>query len=169
MWNWLKKSKPKPSPEDVYAGLRNQIFSLKPADIGVVPNPKMPDVWGVLMEFARPNAVVSLVSLADGTTSLYFSNGGGVIGAGGDASVADATASFIALAQQFLPQMTPTTSFPPPPINKVRFYLLTFSGVVTAEADEPDLGNGGHHMSPLFHKGHEVIAYVRMSTESQRQ
>ena len=41
--------------------------------------PEMPVVWGVVMETGYPEAVVTLVSLGDRTTSLYFSNGGGII------------------------------------------------------------------------------------------
>lgn len=129
------------------------------------PTSGWPVVWGVVMETGYPEAAVTLVSLADRTTSLYFSNGGGVIGAGEHATVADATARFIASANEFRGQMEPTKSFPLPAIGRVRFYLLTFTGVLTAEADEQDLGNMRHTLSPLFHKGHEVIGHVRLKTE----
>ena len=168
-FGWFKKSKPKPPPQDVYLGLRNQVLSVKPNDIGVSPTPEMPVVWGVVMETGYPEAVVTLVSLGDRTTSLYFSNGGGVIGAGEHAPVALATAEFISLSQQFHGQMRPTTTFPTPTVGKVRFYLLTFSGILTAEADEQDLGHERHDLSPLFHKGHEVIGNVRICTEPNQQ
>ncbi|MFO0941103.1 MAG: hypothetical protein U0930_10075 [Pirellulales bacterium] len=134
VFGWFKKKKPAPASQDVYAGLRNQVLSLKANEIGVSQSAELPVVWGVVMETGYPDATVTLVSLADRTTSLYFSNGGGVIGAGEHEHVALATAEFIALAGSFLGQMTPTTTFPTPGVGRVRFYLLTFSGVVTAEA-----------------------------------
>src|SRR5260221_6695827 len=60
---------------EVYSGLRNMIFSITPDSIGV--KLKEPgEVWGVVMETGYPKAVATLVALADGTVSLYFSNGG---------------------------------------------------------------------------------------------
>ena len=169
VFGWFKKSKPQPPPQDVYLGLRNQVLSVKPSDIGVSPTSDLPVVWGVLMETGYPEDVVTLVSLADRTTSLYFSNGGGVMGAGEHAPVAQATAGFISLAQLFHSQMRPATSFPLPTVGNVRFYLLTFSGVLTAEADEQDLGHERHQLSPLFHKGHEVIGNIRLNTDQNQQ
>ena len=169
VFGWLKKSKPKPSALDVYLGLRNQALTVKPSEIGVLPTLEMPNVWGLLMETRYQEGVVTLVSLGDRTTSLYFSSGGGVIGAGKHAPVVDATARFIALAQEFCSQMQPTTTFPAPTLGNVRFYLLTFSSVLTAEVDEQDLGNDRHQLSPLFHQGHEVISNVRICTDQGQQ
>jgi hypothetical protein len=63
---------------DVYRGLRAQALQLTAAQVGPADA-----VFGVLMETGYPEAVVSLVALSDGTASLYFSNGGGIIGTGG--------------------------------------------------------------------------------------
>ena len=38
-------------------------------------------VLALLMETGYPEAIATLVGLGDGTTSMYFSNGGGTIGA----------------------------------------------------------------------------------------
>ena len=43
--------------------------------------PLRPDVWGVLMELGLEQGVATMVAFADGTVSLYFSGGGGIIGA----------------------------------------------------------------------------------------
>jgi hypothetical protein len=53
-----------------------------------------------------------------------------------------------------------------PSVGRVRFFLRTFAGTLTAEADEEDLGEGRHPLSPLFHAGHEVITAVRESSEA---
>jgi len=168
-FGWFKKTKPQPPSQDVYSGLRNQVLSVKASDIGISPTSEMPVVWGVLMETGYSEATVTLVSLADRTTSLYFSNGGGVIGAGEHAPVAQVTSGLIAMAQHFHSHMLPTTTFPTPNVGRVRFYLLTFSEVLTADADEQDLGYERHDLSPLFHKGHEVIGNVRISTDQNQK
>ncbi len=145
---------------EVYSGLRNMVLSTKPDSIGV----KLKDaseVWGVVMETGYPEAVASLVALADGTVSLYFSNGGGIIGLGPHAGPHRAAQSFLAASQQFSKQLQPTQSYPLPKSSYTRFYLLTGNGVLTAEAKEDDLGNNRHSLSPLFYKGHELISEVR--------
>jgi len=66
---------------DIYREMRDRVLALDPASIGLIqsgPN----QVWGALMETGHPEAVSTLVVLGDGTVSLYFSNGGGIIGLG---------------------------------------------------------------------------------------
>jgi hypothetical protein len=53
------------------------------ADIGVSSASSEGVPLGVLMETGYDSATVTLFALSDGTTSLYFSNGGGVIGGQG--------------------------------------------------------------------------------------
>lgn len=150
-----------------YSGLRNMILSTKPEKIGV--SSKEPDkVWGVLMETGHPKAVATVVALADGTVSLYFSNGGGIIGLGSHAGPKRAAESFVAGCQQYMGQLKPTKRFPLPRVGYTRFYLLTTSGIRTGYVREDDLGNGRHVLSPLFHKGHELISEVRMVDERLR-
>ena len=63
-------------PAAIYTRMRDGILSLAPAEAGIVPSPQCPHVWGVLAELGFDDGCVTLVSLADGTTSLYFSGGG---------------------------------------------------------------------------------------------
>jgi hypothetical protein len=160
-----KKSKTTAEPAEIYANLRNQVFKINPKDVGILQTKKTPNVWGVLMETGYPEAVVTLVSLADGTTSLYFSNGGGMIGGGEHATVSRSTKSFIAAAEKYHRQMPLTGSFPFPAVGRVRFYVLTFSGVLTSDVGENKLGRGKHELSPLFYSGQEVIAQFRVVQE----
>lgn len=62
--------------------LRATLLRAKAADYGLVATPELPRVWGAMMEMRMGNADVSLVAVAEGSTSLYFSNGGGIIGGG---------------------------------------------------------------------------------------
>ena len=81
--------------DSAYAGLRDMVLGINPGDIGI--NPKATgEVWGVMMETGHQAAVVSLVAIADGTVSLYFSNGGGIIGLGGHDGPKRAARDFLA-------------------------------------------------------------------------
>lgn len=149
---------------DVYRGLREQALGL-----GKSPSFAPGDeLAAVLMETGYPGAAVSLVAVADGTTSLYFSNGGGVIGAGTHEAVRAVAARFLAAAAAVGDGLEPAGGASPlPALGRVRFYLVGAGGVRTAEAAEQDLGYHRHPLSPLFHLGHEVIAAIREHTPGE--
>lgn len=151
---------------EAYSGLRNMVLTTKPEAVGL--KPAAGEVWGILMETGYPEAVVSLVALADGTVSIYFSNGGGIIGLGPHPDPQKAGKAFLALAQQYSKSATATKKYPLPNPTYTRFYFLTGSGVTTVEAKEEDFGYGRHQMSPLFHKGHELISEIRVVDEKLR-
>jgi hypothetical protein len=116
------------------------------------------------METGYSGAVATLVVVIDGTTSLYFSNGGGIIGAGRHKSVATAASKFLQAAGSDKALMLPTTLYPLPRPHHTRFYFLSTSGAWTAEALEQDLGHNREELSPLFHLAHAVIAAVRQNS-----
>jgi hypothetical protein len=149
---------------DTYRNLRQQVLTLDPAKIGLQPVAAN-QVWGMLMETAYPEAVVSLVTIADGTVSLYYSNGGGIIGLGGHDEPRKACEAFLAFAPKFVSYADRTEVFPLPSEGHTRFYFFTFNGILTADVKEDDLGNNRSPLSPLFHKGHEVIATARFIDE----
>jgi hypothetical protein len=159
---------PVPEPAPVYTTLRDKIIGLSPIEIGVVPSSGIPNAWGILMELGFPEAAVTLVSLADGTTSLYFNNGGGIIGSGEHEVVAQATRAFVAAAEEYRHDMLPADSFPLPHVGRVRYYILTFTGIFTAEADEGELAEARCFLSPLYCSGQEVITQLRLMQEQRR-
>jgi len=126
-------------PEDVYINLRSMALGLSAEKAGIQSSKEISRVWGVLMEMGFPGAVVSLLSLADGTTSLYFSTGGGIIGGGGHAEVVRATWAFVQEAEACLEQASLATDYPLPGEGRDRLYFLTFSGIYTVECDEAAL------------------------------
>lgn len=152
---------------DIYRDLRQQVFSIDPSKIGVNPSASN-SVWGVVMETGYPEAVATLVALADGTVSLYLSNGGGIIGVGQHEGPRKASSELLTASKQFLSQAALTKTFPLPSQGNTRFYFLTSGGVLTTESKEDDLGNNRLPLSPLFHKAHEVIAQARMADEKVR-
>jgi hypothetical protein len=162
-----KRSEPVPDPAPIYIDMRNRVITLDPKDVGIVPTKETPNVWGTLMEMGYPTAVVTLLSLADGTTSLYFGNGGGILGGGGHENVSNRSKAFIAMAEKFFRQMKTTEMFPLPLVGTVKFYIFTFSGVYTADVDEFDLGERKHAFSPLYDLGQDVITQLRLISEQK--
>lgn len=158
VWPWSKKGS---SPADVARELRDQALSVSATELQLQPSAEIPNVFGILMETGYPEAVASLVTFAEGTTSLYFSSGGGVIGAGEHDSVRVTLGPLFHAAELHLDAFEPAPSFPLPTPGRVRFYLRTFRGTLTADCDEQDLGEMRHPLSPVFHAGHAVISAVR--------
>jgi len=162
---WFSR-KPKPDPTEVARGLRAQALELGAEKVGLSPSREHPHIWGILMEIGYPEAVATLMALADDTVSLYFSSGGGVIGAGAHEPVRATLPGFFAEAEAHLGEFADAADTPLPEAGRVRFYVRTFDGTRTAEAAEGDLGNMRHALSPLFHAGHAVISAVRQASPS---
>jgi len=148
-------------PKPIYLELRGMLLATDPASLGLAPLPGGPRVWAVVMDTAFPEGLASLAVVADGTTSLYTSTGGGTIGAGTHATVAVASRAFLDRVDAAFDLLVPAATFPLPSTGRVRFCVLTFEGGRTAEADEQDLGEGRHPLSGVFHAAHDVITELR--------
>jgi len=156
-------------PAQTYLKLRSHILSLTPAEIGLTPSSKIPHVWGVLMETGYTVGTATLVSLADGTTSLFYSTGGGMLGSGEYTPVAEVSIALVTQAENHLQHMSSTNKFPLPEVGQVRFILLTFTGIFSADAPEKTIASGAHHLSPLFMRANETLTQLRLLAEKKRK
>ncbi|HSE87216.1 MAG TPA: hypothetical protein VLJ79_13415 [Candidatus Binatia bacterium] len=112
--------------------------------------------------------MATLVAVIDGAASLYFSNGGGIIGAGESPEPNAAARRVVAKAADFREACTLTHEFPLPQKAYTRFYIITPKGILTSEAKEDDLGNGRHRLSSLFRAAHELITQMRLTEEKKK-
>lgn len=156
-----RKRDTEPPPAEVYAGLRQQVLRLTPDQLGdgFADAP----ILALLMETGYPEAVATLVAVVDGTSSLYFSNGGGLIGAGTHAPVAEANRRWLETGQEFLPQLSAITDPPLPAEGVTQFVAVTAEGLRGAVAPAEELGQGRHGLSPLFYAGQGVITQIRLT------
>jgi hypothetical protein len=151
-----------------YVLLRDMVFGAKPDSIGLHQTPAPGRVWGVVMETGYEEAVATLVALADGTVSLYFSNGGGIIGLGAHEEIQRASQALLEFAPGFAKYCQPATKNPLPRREHTSFYLLLHNAILTADAREADLGNDRHDLSPLFHRAHKLITEIRLADEKRQ-
>ncbi|MCC5806901.1 MAG: hypothetical protein JJU00_11295 [Opitutales bacterium] len=150
---------------EIYTSMRQQVLELDDEKIGEL---KEKPVWAVLMETGYPDAAATLVAVADGAASLYFSNGGGIIGAGEHANVRPASLRLIKMAEGFLGEMRRVETFPVPKPGHTNFYVVTPKGVFTYTAKEDDLGKERDKLSKLFHQGHELIGQMRIAEQNRQ-
>ena len=170
MWPRRGKRETESGAPGATVSLRSKILSLDPAAVGLHPTAELPRVWGVLMEMGFPDGAATIVSLADGTTSLYTSEGGGVIGGGEHAPVAAASRRFLAEAESTEAELSPAVSADVqlPPAGVVSFVVLGYSGTQIGAADEDDLASMQHPLSHLYAAGQDVITALREAEESRR-
>jgi hypothetical protein len=147
---------------NVYAGLRQQILTLDPGSLRLAPSAEHPHVFGGLMEMGIGNAVATLVVVADGTTSFYFSTGGGIIGAGFHESVKGPSKAFLAALERHVGELSPDASAQTPSAGAIHFRALTFDrGRLLAAVPEEDLAAKRNPLWEVFFVGHALIAAIR--------
>ena len=147
-------------PRAVYLGLRSQALNLTAVSLGCPPDTP---VVALLMESGLSQAAATLVGVADGTTSLYYSTGGGMIGAGSRRDVAIATGRWLQTCGGLLEQLSPVADPPLPSEGMVQFVAVTPGGLRGAVAPAGELAERRHALSPLFYAGNDVITQVRLT------
>jgi len=157
-----------PEPAQVYLQLRNRILSLNPTEVGLTPTNAAPHAWGVLMETGYPVGYASLISLADGTTSLYYSTGGGMLGSGEYTPVAEASKALVAQAENHLQYVSRVNVFSLPELGQVKFIILTYACIYAGEAPEKTVAAGKHQLSPLYIKAQATLEQLRLLAEKKR-
>ena len=144
-------------------GLRAQVFALDPVAAGLeASRATHPWLWGVAMETGYPNGIATLVSLADGSTSLYLSAGGGSIGAGSQPAVAAATHALLATAEAALGSFALDDTDHVPKVGYVRLHLFGWADRRGAEAEEEQISRAGHPLASVFHAAHAVVTQLRL-------
>ena len=149
----------------MYSDPRRQALGLTPDQLG--HDADGAPILALLMETGYSDAVATLVAVADGTTSLYFSNGGGIIGAGAHATVAEASRRWLETSATFLAQLSATTDPTPPAEGDTQFVAVTPDGLLSAVAPEEELGEGRQPLSPLFYAGQDVITQIRLLDDAR--
>ncbi len=150
----------------IYKDMRDLALNLSEKEI---PDLKGKRVFSVLMESGFPEAAYTLVAAGDGSASLYFSNGGGLIGAGEHANVRPESLKVVKMAEECLKHTTKVDEFPIVKPGSTTFYIVTADGVFSYTADEDDLGEERDtKMSGLFHQCHSLITQMRIADEKRQ-
>jgi hypothetical protein len=150
-----------PPRAEIYEELRQQVLHLTPEQLGDAFSDA--PILALLMETGYTEAVATLVGVADGTSSLYFSNGGGFIGAGTHAAVADANRRWLETGLTFLPELSVISDPPVPATGTTQFVAVTPDGLRGAVAEEDELREGRHGLSPFFYAAQDVITQIRLT------
>jgi hypothetical protein len=157
--------------DNVYQGLRQKVLDLDPATVGLAPTPEHPMVFAGLMEMGMEGGVASLVVIGDGTTSLYYSTGGGIIGAGFHDSVKGPSRAFLNSLERHVKELAPDQpGHPTPAAGMTHLRALTFGGghLLVAARDD-DFGEKRHPLWEIFYFGHGVITAMRKLPQTPKR
>ena len=159
------------APDPRFSELRTRLLAVRPSEIGLPHDPSAPIV-GVTMETGIDGAVAMLACLAAGTVSVYLSNGTAIIGGGQHETVRSAATELLGITNKYAAEYIAAASPGPQPelprSGRVHFYLLTHSGIHSADCSQEDLEA---HMDPfanLYTNCHVLMSEVREIEERHR-
>jgi len=126
------------------AGLRDLALHGTRENFGLEPGASPTQPFLVVADWGEEQGATTVVAVADGSASVYRSDGGGSMG-GGQAhpEIHAAALKAIEVAGVVQPSMQPATEYPPAGPGNVSFYLVTDAGVFTATVAQGDL-NANH-------------------------
>jgi hypothetical protein len=91
-----------------------------------------------------------------------------MIGAGEDPECAKIAKSLLQFSREFDDKLIKVSEYPLPKQDMTRFYVIKPGVILSAEFMDDELGNNKLPLSPLFHKGHELITAIRKVSERKR-
>ena len=152
-------------PAHLYGLLRGRINGLTPSAVGIWPTRGLPHVWGLLCDIGTSMGILTLVALADGSTSVYASYGGGLIGAGSRRPVAAATRALLSTVEHLLADFAPTDMSTLPDLpgeDTVSIVVLTYDGRRVASAPLDVVAQRGHPLAAAWMAIDAVLAQLRV-------
>lgn len=158
-------SRPQESPG---VGLRRMVLSTPVSKLGFSSDSDFPTVYGVLTDWDLGDVTATVMSMRDGTASLYTTSTFGIIGGQGHKRVLKAAVRYVKLAERYVDSSKPVTDFPHPKSGQVYFYILTYNGVRLCIGDKPAIESGSDPTRPLFAAAQDVLTELRLITEKER-
>jgi hypothetical protein len=132
-------------------------MSSTPELAGWAAQPEGRLVYGGILDWALDRGMATLFALDDGTASLYWSTGGGVIGGKFHESVNRAAKEFVLSFEPFVGNMEPDVTGEPGPRGATDLRALTSGGRLVVRATTDEFGNGHHLMSGVFNSAQALI------------
>ena len=153
-----------PSGPAAFVQLRTLWLSTDPSKLDLRPTPVLSHVWGAAVEFRVGEAVVFLAAVAEGSVSMYFSTGGGVIGGGQHAAVRAAGQRFLETVETSLPQFEPRESFEPVRQERTSFIVQTYQGKLGADVLDVDVRRKSSPLAACYGAAQDLITQLRLAS-----
>lgn len=148
------------------AGARELMLTTRAAELGFADAGSAP--WGVAIDIGfDEEAAATVISLADGTTSLYTTTGGGIVGGGEHDAVAVASRKLVTAAADFVDDVLPRQDTDLPGGGHVTLWLRIGDDRFARTVPEAELMSGESPLAALYATGHEVITQLRLLDDAR--
>jgi hypothetical protein len=155
-------------PADAGRALRLMMLTMGPEKNGQTPTKEFPRIYGVLMDWPIEGQIATVFSTSTGAASLYTTSTFGIIGGEAHETIRTAATKFVRAADRYFDSSTPTTDYPYPTTEQIRFYFLTFNGVRVIDADLASATISSDTYAELFRRGQAVLTELRRVSEDHR-
>ena len=92
---------PKKDPKDAGRDLRKMFLTTSAGEVGIQSSQEYPRVWGVAMDWPIGQQIATVISLSDGSASVYTTGTFGIIGGIGHENVRSAAKKVVKEAERF--------------------------------------------------------------------
>lgn len=147
--------------------LRKMALTTPAGQLGFAPDNDYPNVYGILTDWNLGDQTASILSMKDGTASLYTNSTRAIIGGHAHDNVRQAAERYVKLAGQYYDDSREVTDFAYPEPSQVYFYLLTYDGVRLCVGDEIGIDQGTDPTRSLFAAAQEVLTQLRLVAEME--
>jgi len=148
----------------IFTEMREMAFKITPEQINITDS-KDNNTFALFMETGYPEAIMSLRCIGDSSISLYFSNGGGMIGIGEHEAARAEGLKLIEMANDYINKGKIVETNILPKYGETYFYIRTKLGNYLIQDIEDSLGNNKSEYSPLFYQAQNVITQARLIQE----
>jgi hypothetical protein len=147
--------------DNPYEGLRQQVLDSKPDENLKLLMEGRP-IYAAIVDMDMGKAIATLACFIDGTTSLYFSNGGGELGLGqAHEEVRNATVAFLRSSEQILDNIEVANDFALPVEGKHSVYLISENIIYKYEIDLKTIESESKEINFLFFLYNNVLNKIR--------
>lgn len=158
---------PKEDPRDAGGDLRNVFLTASAEKVGIQSSEEYPRVWGVAVDWSIGDGeIATIISLSDGSASVYTTGMFGIIGGIGHDTVRAAAKKLVKEASRHFDDSTPTQDLSYPALDHVRFFLKTFNGVRVIETDLASLPERHNKYFTLFDSAQSVLTQLRLVSDT---
>ncbi len=124
--------------------------------------------WGVAIDIGfDEEAAATVISLADGTTSLYTTTGGGIVGGGEHEPVSAASRELVDAAARHVEDVLRRDDTDLPGAGNVTIWLRVGDERLGRTVPEADLMSGESPLASLYATGHGVITQLRLLDDAR--
>jgi hypothetical protein len=120
-------------------------------------------IWGSVTDLGFGKGGATVIALADGTASIYFSTGGGVIGGQGHAQLREAAVALVNSLEAHGAELRPQPSGELPRAGRVRFYAHARTGLLASdECEQRALASAHHPLAAVFRTLNRLLTQFRL-------